>query len=250
MKNKTTLFKRLVKGIKQGWNAPILPTKVLNFNNNPIVRILRVIGGVSIVMVLSNTHLSLHSAFCYIILFNAFLHFVYITVISFIKLWYGLKVLKSDKLEVKNSPFDRFATTAGKILYCWKYGCQVGSAGLGLVGTSFMIDSMLEAGNQEKVFTPLIGKGVKFMVNGKPADELLSSINKDVKNLEESKKRFKEISDIFDKAGSALGSDFTEKDVNSIKSEIEKIKQMESSKIGEYAKDLSKKIKEYSEKNK
>ena len=75
-------------------------------------------------------------------------------------------------------------------MYCWKFGCQAGSAGLGLVGTLFMIDSILEAGNQEKVFTPLIGKGVKFIVNGRPADDILSGINKDSKNPESSKKRY------------------------------------------------------------
>ena len=100
-----------------------------------------------------------------------------------------MKVLKSDKLNVKNSPLDRFASITGKLIYCWKYGCQAGSAGLGLVGTSFLIDSMLEAGNQEKVFTPLISKGVKFIVKGKSADQILQDIHKNVKNLEESKKK-------------------------------------------------------------
>ena len=99
-------------------------------------------------------------------------------------------------MNVKNSPLDQFATLTGRLLYCWKFGCQAGSAGLGLVGISFMIDSILEAGNQEKVFTPLIGKGVKFIVNGRPADYILSGINKDIKNLESSKKRYNEISDL------------------------------------------------------
>lgn len=161
--NQKTLFQRLVASLKVGWNAPVLPPKVLNFHNNPLVRIFRVIGGISILTVLSNIHLLLFLPFKLMVLFIALLHFIYITTVSIIKLWYGFKVLKSDELNVKNSPLDRFATTAGKLLYCWKYGCQAGSAGLGLVGTSFLIDSMLEAGNQEKVFTPLIGKGVKFL---------------------------------------------------------------------------------------
>lgn len=69
------------------------------------------------------------------------------------------------------------------MLYCWKFGCQAGSAGLGLVGTSFMIDSMLVAGNHEKVFTPLISKGVKFFVGGKPAYNVLLDINKSLKEM-------------------------------------------------------------------
>ena len=181
--NKKTILQRLLIGLKVGWNAPVLPPKVLNFHNNLFIRVFRVIGGISIVTVLSKKYLLLFLPFKFIVLFFALLHFIYITIISIIKLWYGFKVLKSDKLNVRNSPFDRFATTAGKLLYCWKYGCQAGSAGLGLVGTSFLIDSMLEAGNQEKVFTPLIGKGVKFFINGRPADDVLLGINKDIKNL-------------------------------------------------------------------
>lgn len=249
--NQKTLFQRLIIGLKVGWNAPVLPTKVLNFHNNPLVRIFRVIGGISILTVLLNKHLLLFLPFKFMVLFIALLHFIYITTISITKLWYGFKVLKSDKFNVKNSPLDRFATTAGKLLYCWKYGCQVDSAGLGLVGTSFLIDSMLEAGNQEKVFTPLMGKGVKFFINGRPADETLLAIKKDIKNLEDSKKKYQEISDLFNKAEGALDSkDFSKQDINSIKSTIEKVKKMEKSKVTEYAKDLAKKIKDYSEKNK
>lgn len=74
--------------------------------------------------------------------------------------------MRSDKLDVRNSPLDQFASLTGKLLFCWKYGCQAGSAGLGLVGTSFLIDSMLEAGNQEKVFTPLIGKVLNLLLMG------------------------------------------------------------------------------------
>lgn len=249
--NQKTLFKRLITGLKVGWNAPVLPTKVLNFHNNLFIRVFRVIGGISILTVLSNKHLLLFLPFKFMVLFIALLHFIYITTISIIKLWYGFKVLKSDKLNVKNSPMDRFATTAGKLLYCWKYGCQAGSAGLGLVGTSFLIDSMLEAGNQEKVFTPLIGKGVKFFINGRPADETLLAIKKDIKNLEDSKKKYQEISDLFNKAEGALDSkDFSKQDIDSIKSTIEEVKKMEKSKVTDYAKDLAKKIKDYSEKNK
>lgn len=50
--NKKTIFQRLLIGLKVGWNAPVLPPKVLNFHNNPLIRIFRVIGGISILTVL------------------------------------------------------------------------------------------------------------------------------------------------------------------------------------------------------
>lgn len=123
MKNQRNLYNRLVTGLKVGWNAPVLPPKILSFHNNPFVRIFRVIGGLSILTVFSKKHLLLYLPFKYVILLFALLHIIYISSISIIRLWYGYKVLRSDKLNVKNSPLDHFATTAGRLLYCWKYGC-------------------------------------------------------------------------------------------------------------------------------
>ena len=246
-----TLKERFITGLKVGWNAPMLPEKVANLHNHPFIRIFRVLGGISIVTVLSKKHLLLFLPFKFIILILALAHFIYITYISIIKLWYGFKVLKSDKLNVKNSPFDHFASVTGKLLYCWKFGCQAGSAGLGLVGTSFMIDSMLEAGNHEKVFTPLIGKGVKFIVGGKPADNIFSDVNKNLKQIEDSKRRLEEIRNLLNKTNDITdSSDFSKKDIDSIKSVMDEIKDMEKSKLQSYTNDLVKKIKEYSDNSK
>lgn len=110
---------------------------------------------------------------------------------------------------------------------------------------------MLEAGNQEKIFTPLIGRGVKFFVNGRPADEALLAINKNIKNLEDSKKIYQEISDLFNKAEGGLDSkDFSKQDLDQIKSTINEVKKMEKAKLSDYAEELAKKIKQYSENNK
>ena len=104
-----------------------------------------------------------------------------------------------------------------------------------------MIDSILEAGNQVKVLTPLISKGVKFIVNGRPADDILSGINKDIKDLESSKKRYNERSDFLNKANNSLDSSyFSKEDLDSIMSIIYEVKKMEKSKITDYSKDLAK----------
>jgi hypothetical protein len=251
-KIKKTIFQRLIIGLKVGWNAPMLPPKVLNIHNHPFIRIFRVIGGLSIIAFLSKKYLLFIYPFNYLVLCFALLHFMYIAIISIIKLFYGIHVLRSGQLEVKNSPMDKFATTAGKLLYCWKYGCQAGSAGLGLVGTSFLIDSMLEAGNQEKVFTPLIGKGVNFFVNGRPADDILLGIKNDTRNLELNKKTFNEVASILKEAEKSLdheNSDFSKLEIHELKSVIKNIRDAEKTKITDLASDLAKKIREYSDKN-
>lgn len=169
---KKSISQGFITGIKVGWNTSMLPRKVVSFHNNPFVKIFRVIGGITIVTVLSKKHILLFLPFKFIVLFFALLHFIYIFIISMIKLWYGFKILKSDVLNVRNSPLDRLASVTGKLLYCLKYGCQAGSAGLSLIGTSFLMDSMLEVGNQEKVFTPWKGNRIKLFVENEPVDLL------------------------------------------------------------------------------
>ncbi len=99
---------------------------------------------------------------------------------------------------------------------------------------------MLEAGNQEKVFTPLIGKGVKFFIKGRPADDILLCIKKDIKNIEDSKMRYQEIIDLFNKADDAIDyKDFSKQDLASIKSTIKEVKNMEKAKLSDYIEERS-----------
>jgi hypothetical protein len=251
--NNRTILQRIWTGIKVGWKTPMIPPKVASFHDHVFTRIFRVLGGISVITFLTKKYLLFMSPFNYLILVLALLHLVYITIISIIKLIYGIKVLRSNKLEIRNSLIDHLAGAAGKLLFCWKYGCQVGSAGLGLVGTSFLIDSMLEAGNQEKVFTPLIGKGVNMFVKGKPADELLTQIKKATQDLESSKKTYKSIVSALKNAENALGENnelFTKDDIHELRSAIKKINKEEAVKMADMAKELAEKIQKFSESNK
>jgi gas vesicle protein len=113
-----------------------------------------------------------------------------------------------------------------------------------------MLDSMLEAGNQEKIFTPLIGRGVRFIVRGKSADTIFSEIKQNLDELESNKKRFEEVKKLFDITNNVVDSgDFSKEDIKSIKSSIEEMKNMEDSQLQARAKQLAKKIREYSDNN-
>ena len=237
-------------GIKHGWNKSLLPPKVLNFHNYPLVRIFRVVGGLSILTVLLKKHLLLYLPLQYLILFLAFIQITYIVIISLIKIFYGISRFWTDELDIKNSPLDYLATLSTKLLFCWKIGCQIGSTGIGLAGASVITDTILEAGGQEKVFTPLIGKGVKFFIGGKPADNLFIDINKDIKNIENSKDVLNNIKKLAEHCDSALDTeDLTKNEVESVRSVLDEVKNLEKSKLQFYAKDLAKKIKEYSDNN-
>lgn len=90
------------------------------------------------------------------------MQFIYIIGIKILKIIHKIKVWRSGKLEVRNFSIDRFAISAAKLSHGWKFGCEVGSGGLGLVGSGFLIYQILEAGGQRKIFTLLIGRGVSF----------------------------------------------------------------------------------------
>ena len=109
---------------------------------------------------------------------------------------------------------------------------------------------MLEAGNQEKIFTPLIGKGVNLFVKGKPADELLLNIKKGTRNLESCKKTYKSILDALKDAENALDNNseyFTKEEIHELRSSINKVNNEERVKMADMAAELAKKIKKLSE---
>lgn len=243
MKNNKTILSRIWTGLKLGWNTPLLPPKVLNFQNHPLVRVFRVIGGLSVITVLLKKHLLFYFPLQWLVLFLALVQIIYIVIISIIQIVHGIKVLRSDKLNVRNSPLDHLASLSTKLLYCWKIGCKVGSSGIGLAGASVVTDTILEAGGQEKVFTPLLGKGVKFLIGGTPADILHADASKNLKNLENSQDALDSIKKLSEQCESTLkNSDLTKSEADSVLSALDEVKKLEKSKLQYYAKDLASKI--------
>ena len=60
---------------------------------------------------------------------------------------------------------------------------------ISLAGASVIADTILEAEGQHKIFTPLLGKGIKLLVKGKPIDTLYTEIDNNIKDVKDSKKR-------------------------------------------------------------
>ena len=105
-----TILSRIWLGLKLSWSLPSLPVSVNEFHNYPIVRILRVIGGISIILFLSSPNWIGDSYLYWIIFVFAMLQFLYIICISFIKIGYIVYLWKNKKLEVRNSPLDHLAS--------------------------------------------------------------------------------------------------------------------------------------------
>jgi hypothetical protein len=91
-------------GIVKGYSIPTLPVSVERFYNNIFVRIFRVIGGISFLIVVTEFYLQLPAIlrlFCAII---ASMHLTLVFIIFIIKTFYSLFTLiyKREKFEVKN----------------------------------------------------------------------------------------------------------------------------------------------------
>ena len=254
MKNnqiKGTKFQRFFAGLKIGFHKPMLPSKINAFHNHPLIRIFRVVGGLSVVTVLLNKHVLLFFPLSTIILLLALTHIIYLVIINLIMVIYGITRFFTDELNVRNSPLDSFASLGVKFLYCWKVGCKLGSSGIGLVGASVIVDNVLEGGGNEKVFTPLLGKGLNFFINGTPADDMYANINKDLRNLKTTREKVDQVSSWIEQSESALNSkDFSKQDAKEIKSILEQIKEMEKSKLESQGKNLAETVKQYYDKNK
>jgi len=158
MKN---IFQRLFKGVKKGLFTPTLPDHILALQKNVFIRLLRVIGGISIILILTHRLEYLGSGLLYLIVlcactFFSLLFSFYLLYINCYRIKHMYKLLKSDKLDVRNSPFDRFATLSAKLLWCVKGFCE-GAAPFGITyGAMAGIDELRRIKGHEPIFLPFL----------------------------------------------------------------------------------------------
>ena len=170
MKKQKTLFQRFIYGLKLAWNLPSLPTSVDKFHNYPLIRIFRVIGGISIL--LSSPGWINNSYIKWIIFVLAMIQFIYIAVISFIKIGYIVYLWKNKKLEVRNSPINHIASLTFKLATCIKGACVAGATVLGLgfgaVATvlGFGADKLLEEAGYPPFFKKAVGNQLSNILSG------------------------------------------------------------------------------------
>jgi len=165
--DKKTKLQRFFHGVKLGIKLSLLPKSVENFHNNPLVRIFRVIGGISILLFLYSPIWLGNLNLYWIIFMLAMSHLLYIIIISIIKMYYLFYLWVNKKLEVRNSPLDQVATLAVKLAACIKGICVTGGASATVLGLGFGADKLLE----EAGYTPFFKKAV-----GNHLGRLLSSL--------------------------------------------------------------------------
>lgn len=180
------MFFDILLGIKHAYKLPSLPEPVQKFHNNPLVRIFRVLGGISILLVLSHNSFALKSLF-YIIFPLAFIQFIYIIVINFIKFIYIIYLWTTKKFEVRNSPLNKLASFSVTLISCVKGACVLGLSGGTALGLGLGIDELLINYRREPIFINALGNGLD-----KALDSVgLKNPNKDISDIESEIKRLK-----------------------------------------------------------
>ena len=161
MKNFT---KRIFTGLKKGYQTPSLPDHILKLQAHPLIRMFRVIGGVSFLTMISNSHLHLNTYILYLVFFISIFFTIYQFYILIHRIRHMIRVLKSDQLEVRNSPIDRLAYLTAKALYCFKIGCDAAPhVGLAL-GLMVGVDEILKNAEHKPIFMPILGGIAKTLL--------------------------------------------------------------------------------------
>ena len=165
MKN---LFKKIdtnsiYLGIKKGYNMPTLPQNIIDFQNKLIIRIIRVLGGLSIILLISkklNTIFSgnLLTIIYFICCMFMLMFVIYNLYIMYHKIVHSIRTLRSNKLDIRNSPLNFYALMWARAIYCSKGLCDVGANVGTVLGTAIGIDAIREYKGLDPIFKPILAK--------------------------------------------------------------------------------------------
>ena len=148
LKKKWSSIKR---GIILGFQTPSLPDYVLNYINLPIIRLFRVLGGISIVLLLSN---KLPTKGFYLVIFYllfciAVLFLIYQLVLMYYRIVQIIKIWKSDKFDIRNSPLDILLKQSARLILCIKGACEAGTPVATGMALGFGVDTILQASGRD-----------------------------------------------------------------------------------------------------
>lgn len=189
-------FKRLKIGISKGWNTPTLPQHLLTLQLHPLIRIFRVIGGISILLILTKRVNYFNSFVLYLVVLISIFYTFYVLYISYYRLKHIYKIMKSKDLEIRNSPLDKFATLASKLIFCVKGACDT-AVPLGVaLGVMAGFDTILEHKGKDPIFLPFIAEVILPDSEEQKIYKERKNLLKDIKGIDSKYKQLYEDSSI------------------------------------------------------
>ena len=230
------IFKDIWIGVKHAYKLPSLPVSVNNFHNYPLTRIFRVLGGISILIVLSGSEIAKQSFLFYIVFPLAFVQFIYIVVINLIKFFYIIYLWRNNKFEVRNSPLNRLASFSVTLISCVKGTCVLGLSGGTALGMGLGIDELLASYGRETVFRDTLGKGLDQALNSigfENPNKDITNMKSDIKTLKYKYKALKSLSNDIDELDS-IAEQTGVKDselIKEVKKDLKKTIQLEKDSI-------------------
>lgn len=153
-------LKRFFKGVAMGLKLSVLPAPVQTFHTRPLVRIFRVLGGTCSFIFLGK-FVEIGPYLEIVILTLALIHLSYIFIINIIKVINIIYLWKNKKLEVRNSPLDRFATLGFKLVACAKGVCVFTGGGAAVGSIAWMSDDVLIDSGRRPIFRPAVREAVE-----------------------------------------------------------------------------------------
>ena len=191
---KRSIRSRILLGVKKGWNTPTLPDNILKIQSYPIIRILRFLGGSSFLLILSKNYSN--NYILYICMLFATIFTIYHFVITFYRIKHMIKILKSNELDIRNSPLDKLALLGARALFCLKNACDSAQpVGLTL-GLLLGTDEILKGAKREPIFSPFLGGILNSILPEDLSRDSVRLINKDISELENNQDELAAIKDL------------------------------------------------------
>ena len=211
-------FKRLLIGISKGWNTPTLPQHLLTLQLHPLIRIFRVLGGISILLILTKRVNYFNSFVLYLVVLISIFYTFYVLYISYYRLKHIYKIMKSKDLEIRNSPLDKFATLASKLIFCVKGACDT-AVPLGVaLGVMAGFDTIHEHKGKEPIFLPFIAEIILPDSEEQKIYKERKNLLKDIKGIDSKYKQLYEDSSILKSLEDSKL--FSDQDITTIREEF------------------------------
>jgi hypothetical protein len=131
---------RVLQGVKKGIFTPTLSPQMLDFQSRPLVRIVRLLGGLSILIllmvsrypsILGDLNNDFRMFFLIVLVLTGLLFVLLNLYITYHRIKFIKTKLQSSDLDIRNSPLDRFACMLARVTFCAKGVCD-SAAPLGL----------------------------------------------------------------------------------------------------------------------
>jgi len=127
---KLTLFNITTIGIKKGWSHPTLPKNLLKLQLHPFIRIFKLLGGISILIIFTKVYEKCNISVLYISIILSILYIKYNTYLNYYRIKHIYSSIKKGDLDVKN-PLYKYASLFSKLIFCLRGFCKV-AAGCGV----------------------------------------------------------------------------------------------------------------------